>query len=205
MWPYHLLSLKKPCLDVICPLSMLKWALFARHILLFGNLCYKNKANLRNLKAATDSQSENAQFGSKSSVFCPIWPWNLTDDLEKQHGISASLFQAYMEHFIAIGKFKLELQYGNARFGSKSMIFLFHVILKLNEWPWKTKFLLCYCKICAACRSHQWIQTGVTIRKRLIWVKIGDFFCPVRPWNLTDDLEKQYDTPMLLQALCITS
>ena len=29
-------------------------------------------------------QSENAQFGSKSVICCPIWPWNLTDDLEKQ-------------------------------------------------------------------------------------------------------------------------
>ena len=29
-------------------------------------------------------QSENAQFGSKSVIFCPVWPWNLTNDLEKQ-------------------------------------------------------------------------------------------------------------------------
>ena len=27
-------------------------------------------------------QSRNAQFGSKSTIFCPVWPWNLTDDLE---------------------------------------------------------------------------------------------------------------------------
>ena len=29
-------------------------------------------------------QSENAQFGSKSAIFCPVWPYNLTDDLQKQ-------------------------------------------------------------------------------------------------------------------------
>ena len=29
-------------------------------------------------------QSGNAQFGSKSAFFCPVWPWNVTDDLEKQ-------------------------------------------------------------------------------------------------------------------------
>ena len=29
-------------------------------------------------------QSGNAQFGSKSAIYCPVWPWNLTDDLEKQ-------------------------------------------------------------------------------------------------------------------------
>ena len=31
-----------------------------------------------------DLQSGNAQFGSKSMVFCPMWPWNLSDDLGKQ-------------------------------------------------------------------------------------------------------------------------
>ena len=29
-------------------------------------------------------QSGNAQFGSKSVIFCPVWPWNLMDDLGKQ-------------------------------------------------------------------------------------------------------------------------
>ena len=28
-------------------------------------------------------QSGNAQFGSKSVIFCHVWPWNSTDDLEK--------------------------------------------------------------------------------------------------------------------------
>ena len=30
--------------------------------------------------------------------------------------------------------------------------------------------LLCYFKLCASFRSHWWIQTGVTVRKRLSWV-----------------------------------
>ena len=29
-------------------------------------------------------QSRNSQFGSKSEIFCPVWLWNLMDDLEKQ-------------------------------------------------------------------------------------------------------------------------
>ena len=29
-------------------------------------------------------QSGNAQSGSKSTIFLAMWPWNLTDDLEKQ-------------------------------------------------------------------------------------------------------------------------
>ena len=39
--------------------------------------------------------------------------------------------------------------------------------------------LVCYFKLCAAFRSHWWIQTGVTVRKRPIWVKINDFFSRV--------------------------
>ena len=29
-------------------------------------------------------QSGNAQFGSNSTIFITVWPWNLTDDLKKQ-------------------------------------------------------------------------------------------------------------------------
>ena len=36
--------------------------------------------------------------------------------------------------------------------------------------------LRCYFKLCASFRSHWCIQTGVTVWKRLIWVKIDDFF-----------------------------
>ena len=39
--------------------------------------------------------------------------------------------------------------------------------------------LLCYFKLCAAFWSHWWIQTGVTVWKRLIWVKIDYFFSRV--------------------------
>ena len=39
--------------------------------------------------------------------------------------------------------------------------------------------LLCYFKFCAAFRSHWWIQTGVTARKRPIWVKFDDFWSRV--------------------------
>ena len=54
---------------------------------------------------------------------------------------------------------------------------LSRVTLKFDGWPWKTirAPLLCYFKLCAAFHSHWWIQTGVTVRKRLIWVKFDDF------------------------------
>ena len=35
--------------------------------------------------------------------------------------------------------------------------------------------LLCCFKLFATFHSHRWIQTGVTVRKRAIWVKFNDF------------------------------
>ena len=38
---------------------------------------------------------------------------------------------------------------------------------------------LCYFKLCTPFRSHWWIQTGVTVRKRPIWVKFHEFLSRV--------------------------
>ena len=43
----------------------------------------------------------------------------------------------------------------------------------------KRASLLCCFKLCATFHSHWWIQTGVTVRKRPIWVKIDDFLSRV--------------------------
>ena len=56
--------------------------------------------------------------------------------------------------------------------------------LKNNRTP-----VLCYFKLCALFRTHWWIQTGVTVRKRPIWVKFEDFVSRVTlklngwPWK----------------------
>ena len=39
--------------------------------------------------------------------------------------------------------------------------------------------LLCYFKLCAAFRSHWWIQTGARVQKRPIWVKFDAFYSRV--------------------------
>ena len=65
--------------------------------------------------------------------------------------------------------------------------------------------ILCCLKLCASFHSHRWIQTRVTVRKRSIRVKIV-VFCHVWPWNLTDDLGKQYGASSILrQDWCIIS
>ena len=96
----------------------------------------------------------------------------------------------FVHHFKAIGEFKLELQTGNAQFGSKLAIFC-------PLWPWNLMDdlennrapLLRYIKMCASFQSYRWIQTGVTVRKRSIRFKISDFLgretskCGGRPWK----------------------
>ena len=49
---------------------------------------------------------------------------------------------------------------------------IWHMTFQNNRAP-----LLCYFKLCASFRSHWWIQTSITVRKRpiRIWVKFDDF------------------------------
>ena len=96
------------------------------------------------------------------------WPW-------KTIGHLFNATSNFVHHFVAIGEFKLELQSGNAQFGSNSTIFR-------AVWPCNLTYdlennraiLLCYFKLCTSFRSHWWIQTGVTVRKRPFWVKFDD-------------------------------
>ena len=97
---------------------------------------------------------------------------------------------SFVHHFMAIHEFKLKLQSGNAQFGSKSAIYfpcdleIWRMTLKNNRAP-----LLCYSKLFASFQSHWWIETGVTVRKRPIWVKFDDFLSCVTlkfdrlPWK----------------------
>ena len=64
------------------------------------------------------------------------------------------------------------------------------VTLQIDRWPWKNgASLVCYFKRCASFCSYWWLQTGVTVRERLIWVKISDYFSRVTlqfdgwPWK----------------------
>ena len=80
-----------------------------------------------------------------------------------------------VDHFEAVGEFKLELQSGNAQFGSKSAVC---VPCDLEIWWRPLKYnrapLLCWYKLCVSSHSHRCIQTKVTVRKPSIRVKFGD-------------------------------
>ena len=147
-----------------------------------GHLFYTTSSFVHNFKAMgefkLELQSGNAQFGSKSAIFLSrvslkfdVWHW-------KTKGHLFCVASSFVHHFTAISEFKLELQSRNAQFGSKSFFFfvpcdleIWQMTLKNNRAP-----LLCYFKLCASFCSHWWTQTGATVWKRQIWVKIDDFF-----------------------------
>ena len=79
------------------------------------------------------------------------WPW-------KTIGHLFYATSSFVQHFVAIGEFKLELQSGNAQSGSNSTIFNSRALL------------LSTVKLYASFHHYMWIQTGVTVRKRLSWV-----------------------------------
>ena len=62
----------------------------------------------------------------------------------------------------------------NPRFFSLCDLEIWWMTPKNNRTP-----LLCYFRLFASFRSHWWIQTGVAVWKRLIWVKIDYFFSRV--------------------------
>ena len=103
--------------------------------------CCPRTANIRNINL-TNKQGKSEGFEScdwpivrKRPIWVKIgdalyrvtlkfdgWPW-------KTIGHLSFAVSNFVQHFIAIGEFKLELQSGNAHFGSNSTIFR-------AVWPW---------------------------------------------------------------------
>ena len=111
------------------------------------------------------------------------WPW-------KTIGHLFYVVSSFVNHFIAINEFKLKLQSGNGQLGSKLAIFFVPCDLEIWRMTLKNNRALLHCfMFSASFHSHQWIQTKVTVRKRSIGVKIGDFLCGVTfkldgwPWK----------------------
>ena len=120
--------------------------------------------------------SGNAQFGSKSTIFCPVWPWNLTDDLEnnRAHLLSCFMlcasfhnhqwiqtrvtvklyasfqFNRWIQTGVTVRKRSIRVKIGN-----------FFVPCDLEIWRMTLKserahLLSCF-KLCTSFHSHQWI------------------------------------------------
>ena len=85
-----------------------------------------NKANLRDLIAATSQVISNwiqiVNFSARVTGKFDGWP-------RKTIGHFFYAASSFVQHFVAIGEFKLELQSWNAQSGSNSTIFR-------AAWPW---------------------------------------------------------------------
>ena len=76
-------------------------------------------------------QSENAQFGWKSTFFfCPIWPWKIIGHL---FYATSSFVHHLSQQWIQIG-----VTVWKCPIWVKIEDFLCHMTLKFTGWPWKT-------------------------------------------------------------------
>ena len=73
-----------------------------------------------------DQPSNFTQIGLKLSIFQPVRPWNLPDDVKNNGHLFFST--SFVHHSKAIGEFKLELQSRNAKLAS----FLYCMTLKCD-------------------------------------------------------------------------
>ena len=120
------------------------------------------------------SYSYGSETPKSGQFFCPLWPWNLTDDLPKTIRYLFYATSSFMHCFVTIGNFKLELQSGNSPIGSKVSALLPSLTFQFDWWPLKNNRapLRCCFKLFVSFRSHWSLQTGVTVRKRKLGQKL---------------------------------
>ena len=51
-------------------------------------------------------QSGNPKFWAKAAIFCPVWPWNLTDDLEKQKDTSSNVRLIFKKLYVLLSLYQ---------------------------------------------------------------------------------------------------
>ena len=81
------------------------------------------------LWASFQLQSGKAQFESKLVIFCPAWPWNLTNDIGKQQSTSSILYQTLCT--ISNPSMKPNLSYSPEKLNSSQYLVIF-----CPAWPW---------------------------------------------------------------------
>ena len=143
---------------------------------------------------------------AKLAIFCPMWPWNLMMSMENNKALPLYNFKIrasfqshrWIEARVNVWKRSIQFKIGD---------FLSCLTLIFDRWPWKTiRHLFCT----TWSFVHYFKAIGEFKLELQSWnTQFGSkspIFCPVWPWNLTDDLEKQYEArSMLLQALYIIS
>ena len=131
---------------------------------------------------------EYPQFRSKSAFLSLVtlkfdgWPWN-TIGHHFYAMLSCIISKPLVNSILSYSPEALN-SCQNLRFFAWCELEIWQLTLKNKMTP-----LLCCFKLCASFDSHQWIHTGVIVRKRQIWVKIDDFLSCVTckfdrwPWK----------------------
>ena len=113
-----------------------------------GHLFYATLNFVHHFKAISEFKLElhsgNAQFGSKSAIFCPVWPWNLTHDFEKNRAPPLCCFKLcasfhshqWIQTKVTVRKRSIRVEIGD--FLSRDLQ-IWWMTLKNNRAP-----LLCY-------------------------------------------------------------
>ena len=124
-------------------------------------------------------------FFSRVTLQYDVWPWKIMGHLFYDYFKLCASFRSHrwFQTWVTVRKRPIWVKIG--QFLEPCDLEIWQMTLKNNRAP-----LLCYFKLCASFCSHWWIQTGVTVRKRPIWVN-STIFRAMWRWNLTDDLEKQ--------------
>ena len=145
---------------------------------------YSNKANLRDLIAATGlvillKLDSNRWFFSS----CDLEIWWMTLKNNRASLLYATL--SFVHHFKTIGGFKQDFWSRNALFGSK-------LVISCPVWPWKIIGHLFY--VTSSFMHHFIVIDEFNLKLRSGNAQFGSksaIFCHVWPWNLKDDVEKQ--------------
>ena len=144
-----------------------------------GNLFYATSSFMHHFVAIgefkLELQSGNGQFGSKSTIFLAMWPWNLTMTFNK----------ANLRDLIAATGLVIWNWIQIINFSAR-------VTVKFDGWPRKTIGHLFYA-------TSSFVHLFVAIGEFKLELQSGNaqsgsnsmIFRVVWPWNLTDDLAKQ--------------
>ena len=132
----------------------------------------RNKSNLRDLIAATGlvillKLESNHLFSAHMTLICDGWPWKTIG----QHFYAMS---SLVHNFKVIDEFKLELTVQKRPIWE---LFLSHVTLRFDGWPWKTIGHLFYATSSFSLHFEaiSEFKLEILFSKLSIQVKIGDF------------------------------
>ena len=175
------LTCASPMIQIIDFLACmtLKFDVWPRKII--GHLFYTTSSFVYHFKSIGEFKlklhSGNAQFGSKSAIFLSLltlkfdgWPWKTIEHLFYTTSSFVHHFNPSMNWNWSYSPETLNLGQ-NRQFFVPCDLEIWSMTLKNNRVP----LLSCF-KLCASFNSHQWIQTGVTVRKCPILLKDRWFF-----------------------------